>query len=511
MAKGKGAKAKNSATPSEQVVRQARPGDLPTIEPTSSELAAQGFLKPFSEFTHNAAAGGLILLFCAIVALLWANSPWGEGYEHLVHEHFGLFFGNPKDAGGPLWNFDYPLHYWINDGLMAIFFFVVGLEIKREVLVGELSGFRKALLPIGAAFGGMIAPAAVFSFINWNNAEAMRGWAIPTATDIAFAVGVMALLGKRVPEGLKVFLVALAIADDLGAVLVIAIFYTEQIFWGYLWVGLFVFLLLAMSNYFGFRSALLYGVLTTCLWYCFLKSGIHATLAGVVAAMTVPTRVGLDPRHLPGQARALVERLEQQFAEKGIMGAGMVHTGQFKTLRELRDKTRDAKSPLQRFEHALHPWVTFGIVPIFALFNAGVILNREAIHAISSFDPRAIAPGVTLGLILGKQVGVFTASWLLVKTGVATLPSGVGWRELYGAAWLTGMGFTMSLFISGLAYKDVALHNEAKMGILLGSLIAGVIGFLFLYLYACPEPEEWEKQAAAKAAAEAAKAAEAAA
>jgi NhaA family Na+:H+ antiporter len=468
----------------------------PAIDPTSKEIAAEGFLKPFTEFTHNAAAGGLVLMVATLVALFWANSRWGLGYEHLVHEKFGLIFGERL--------FVHDLHYWINDGLMAIFFFVVGLEIKREFLVGELSQIKKAMLPIGAAVGGMVAPAAVFAALNMGDSVALRGAAIPMATDIAFAVGIMALLGKRVPEGLKVFLVALAIVDDLGAVVVIAIFYTAQIYWIYLAFAAGVTGLLVLANRFGIRSALVYGLLSAILWYCFLMSGIHATLAGVVAAMTVPTRVRLDPRRLPVVLRGLGEKLKLQTDKHGVMSEGMLNSGQFKTLAEMRNAVVQAKSPLQRFEHALHPWVTFAIIPVFALFNAGVVVNSEALQALIHFDPRAIEPGIALGLIAGKQLGVFVASFIMVKAGLAALPRGVGWFEIYGAAWLTGIGFTMSLFISGLAYGGlppamaIQLQTEAKMGIMAGSLVSGVVGFLILFLWASNDPEEWEKKSAAK-------------
>jgi NhaA family Na+:H+ antiporter len=452
---------------------------VPLLKPSQAERRAEELLRPFQDFLHKETSGGVLLFLCTIMALVWANSAWGSGYDHLVHEHLSVGFGS--------WSFDHELHYWINDGLMAIFFFVVGLEIKREFLVGELSTFRKALLPIGAAVGGMVAPAIVYAAFNRHDPIGLRGWAMPMATDIAFAVGVIALLGRRVPDGLKVFLVALAIVDDLGAVAVIAVFYTEQIHWWYLGIGAVITAGLVVGGRSGVRDPFFYGLLGGLLWYCFLKSGIHATLAGVVAAMTVPTRARLDPRLLPQEVRGLAKKLEDQTREQGVLGQGLLYTGQYKTLKKLKTAVTEAKSPLQRFEQSLHGWVAFLVMPIFALFNAGVHLSQSAMAALISVDPRGVAVGAAAGLVIGKQVGVFAASWLMVKLGLASLPTGVTWRHMYGAAWLTGIGFTMSLFISGLAFqrvldRDLAtiLVSEAKMGIMFGSLICGFVGFAIL-------------------------------
>jgi Na+:H+ antiporter, NhaA family len=434
------------------------------LAPSAAEEVAQRLMRPFQLFARQAVAGGVVLFVATLLALAWANSPWASAYEHLLHEPFSIALGD--------FRLSHDLHHWINDGLMAVFFFVVGLEIKRELLVGELAELRKALLPIGAAIGGMAVPALVYLAFN-AGLPTSRGWGIPMATDIAFALGVLALLGRGLPDALKVFLVALAIVDDLGAVLVIAFFYTSSVDWsGLALAGLFL-AGLVLANRAGARHALVYLGLGLGLWYGFLVSGVHATLAGVIAALTIPARVRLAPGRLAAVVRRAADRLDALEAEGGI--ARMDARG-FALISLLRRAAQEAKTPLQRFEHMMHPWVAFAILPVFAFFNAGIALDRDALG--SALEPLPL--GIAVGLALGKQLGVFGATWLLVRSGAAALPRGVSWGHVYGVAWLTGIGFTMSLFVGGLAFPDPVLQGQAKLGILIGSIVSGLGGAAIL-------------------------------
>lgn len=434
------------------------------IAPTAAEEMAQRLMRPFQVFARQAVSGGIVLFVFTLLALAWANSPWASHYEHLLHEPFSIALGD--------FRISYDLHHWINDGLMAVFFFVVGLEIKRELLVGELAEPRKALLPIGAAIGGMLVPAAAYLALNAGTPTA-KGWGIPMATDIAFALGVLALLGKGIPDALKVFLVALAIVDDLGAVLVIAFFYTSSVKVSGLVLAAAFLAGLVLANRAGLRSPLVYFALGAGLWYGFLVSGVHATLAGVIAALTVPARVRLAPGRLAAVVRRAADRLDALETEKGL--AQMDARG-FAVFATLRKAAQEAKTPLQRFEHMMHPWVAFVILPVFAFFNAGIALDASALASV--FEPLPL--GIAAGLVLGKQAGVFGATWLLVRTGAASLPQGVTWGHVYGVAWLTGIGFTMSLFVGGLAFPEPAVQDQAKLGVLAGSLVSGAVGAAIL-------------------------------
>jgi NhaA family Na+:H+ antiporter len=354
---------------------------------------------------------------------------------------------------------------------MVIFFFVVGLEIKREIQVGELSSFRQAALPVAAALGGMLLPAALYLLVNAGT-EGARGWAVPMATDIAFALGVMALAGSRVPLSLKVFLTALAIVDDIGAVLVIALFYTAEIVWLNLALaGLFLGLLI-VANIVGARSPILYALLGIGLWAAFLGSGLHATLAGILVALTIPARGKIHSREFLSRARKLLH----DFEHTGETDKGLLTSHQQEALQSLEDAAQEIETPLQRLEHALHPWVTFGIIPLFALANAGVSLGGDL---LSIFLER-VSLGVILGLLVGKQVGVSLAAWLAVKLKLADLPEDVSWKQIYAVGWLAGIGFTMSLFVSALAFGEARNLEAAKVGILGASLIAGIVGFFLL-------------------------------
>jgi NhaA family Na+:H+ antiporter len=362
------------------------------------------------------------------------------------------------------------VHAWVNDALMSIFFFLVGLEIKREFLVGELASRRTATLPIAAALGGMVVPAILYASVNAGGPSG-SGWGIPMATDIAFALGILALLGGRVPIGLKVFLAALAIVDDLGAVLVIALFYTPHFAWTPLaWAGG-ILAVLVVLNRMGARRTTTYAVLGILLWLAVLASGVHATVAGVLLALAVPARTRIDEDEFMRRAAASLDDFRAASTEDTSL---LTNRGQQEAVHALVSAVDEAQAPLQRMEHALQGVVAFIILPLFALANAGVPL------AGSGALRNSIALGIVLGLVVGKPLGITLASWLAVRSGLADLPAGVGWRALHGAAWLGGIGFTMSLFIAGLAFADAAHLDTAKLGILAASLVAGSIGWLLL-------------------------------
>lgn len=420
---------------------------------------AASLLRPFVIFFQRQAASGIVLLAAAVAALAWANSPFSESYFNLWATIVAVSIGE--------FNISKPLLLWVNDGLMAVFFFVVGLEIKREVLTGELADARKAALSVSAALGGMLFPAGIYTLFNLGGPGA-RGWGVPMATDIAFALGVLALLGQRVPLALKVFLTAIAIADDLGAVLVIALFYTEKLALIVLLLGLVFLLLQVLLNRLGVRHPLPYAIVGMGLWVAFLKSGVHATIAGVLAAFTIPATRLIDATQFQRRAEVLLA----EFAEDLRPGRTEPTADQRDALHSLAVASEALESPLQRLEHMLHPWVAFFVMPVFALANAGIALGAEGGIAFTS----PVTIGTIVGLIVGKQVGVFLFSWLAVRLGIAALPNGVTWRQIWGVSLLCGIGFTMSLFIAGLAFPDPAMLDSAKIGILGGSLLAGLAG-----------------------------------
>jgi NhaA family Na+:H+ antiporter len=414
----------------------------------------------FQDFAERGVLSGFLLIAATAVALVWANSPWAESYFHLweVELSAGL-------TATPVSN---TVHFWINDGLMAVFFLLVGLEIKRELLIGELSSPRQAALPLAAAIGGMLLPAALYAMANLGGAGA-RGWGIPMATDIAFALGVLTLLGPRVPTGLKVFLTALAIVDDMGAVVVIALFYTASIAWGAVFTaGLAMVALLAL-NQFGVRHLLPYLLAGLALWGALLSSGIHATIAGVLLALAIPSRTRMNALEFSIEARVLLDEFDR--SETGDLLV-LTSKGQQEALYALDVASSGVQAPLLRLEHVLHGPVSFLIMPLFALANAGVSL--EGLTGVMA-DP--VTVGVVLGLLVGKPAGVMLFSWLAVRLRMAQLPAEVSWRALHGSAWLAGIGFTMSLFVGGLAFGEGPLLNAAKIGILVGSLLAGAVGW----------------------------------
>jgi NhaA family Na+:H+ antiporter len=395
-------------------------------------------LQPFQEFVRLEAASGVLLMAAAILALAWANSPWAERYVALWQTELAVELGGRGLAK--------PLLLWVNDGLMAVFFLVVGLEIKRELLVGELADARRAALPVAAAVGGMVVPAALYLAINLGT-PAARGWGVPVATDIAFALGVLALLGRRAPVSLKVFLTALAIVDDVGAVLVIALFYTAELSWPDLGLGALVLAGLFAANRLGVRRVAVYGLLGVVLWVAFLRSGVHATVAGVLLAMAIPARAATAGRDAGEEAPRASGRRE------------------------------DGDSPMHAMEHALHPWVTYAILPLFALANAGVAMGGNG-GAPSPLHP--VGVGILAGLVVGKPLGIALGAWLAVRGRVGALPESLRWRHLVGAACLGGIGFTMSIFVAGLAFADMLLLDTAKMAIFAASIGSGLIGWAVL-------------------------------
>jgi NhaA family Na+:H+ antiporter len=419
-------------------------------------------LAPFREFSEQQAAGGVLLMAAAIVALIWANSPFADSYVALWETTITIGVGEVGLSKALL--------LWINDGLMAIFFLVIGLEIKREVLVGELASRRRATLPIAAAFGGAIVPAALFLLIVGADPIAQRGWGVPMATDIAFALGVIALLGSRVPVELKIILTALAIVDDLLAVLVIALFYSGDLSMEALLAAGVILAFLLAANRLGVRRPIVYALLGIALWVAVLQSGFHATIAGVLLAMTIPARTRIDPSEFLVRARALLD----DFAGRGDdPDPDEEHHA---ALWDLEELTEQAQAPMLRIEHALHPWVAFFIVPLFALANAGVPIGGD----VGGLVREPVVLGVFVGLIIGKQIGITFGAWLVVRLGLASLPESVTWRHIYGMAWLGGIGFTMSLFIADLAFGTSDSLPLAKIGILAASVVAGSVGYIIL-------------------------------
>lgn len=393
-------------------------------QPEAIKRGAQAF------FQHPA-AGGVLLMAAAVLALALDNSPLAWLYDGLLKTPVVIQVGALE--------LNKPLLLWINDGLMAIFFFLVGLEIKREIIEGRLSNLRQAGLPVVAAIGGIVVPAAIYIAINSGDASALNGWAIPAATDIAFALGVLALLGPRVPVALKVFLLALAIIDDLGAIIIIALFYTSQLSPEVLLIAALGVSALAFLNFRGVTRVAPYLVIGLIVWVCVLKSGVHATLAGVVIALFIP----------------------------------------------MRAKNEDGKSPLNKIEHGLAPWVAFGIMPVFAFANAGVSLQ-----GITFADLFAGVPlGIAAGLFIGKQLGIMAFVWAGVKLGLARLPDGVTWLQIYGASLLAGIGFTMSLFIGTLAFSDPDQAAAVRIGVLTGSLLSAIAGAIVLRMALPAEAE----------------------
>ena len=422
------------------------------------------FRKPFTDLIRNQSNAGVVLFLVAVVAMIWANSPWKESYHHLWEHTVAIRFDT--------WVLERNLHHWINDGLMAMFFFLVGLELKREIVGGELANPKDAILPVAAGLGGMVVPALIFLGLN-PSGPTQDGWGIPMATDIAFAVGLLALLGNKAPLALKVFITTLAIADDLGAVLVIALFYTSDISLWNVGIGAAFLLLLVFGNLLGVRSPWYYAVIGIGgMWTAFLLSGIHATVAGVLAALAIPAVTKLDER-------TYITKITKYITEFALLKPNNQPTltaDQLDTIEKIDRASENAETPLQRLEHRLQPIVMYIVLPLFALANAGVELPTDLGGALSG----SVTIGVGLGLLLGKPLGILGVSWLFVKLGWARLGPSVTWRHMIGAALLAGIGFTMSLFINELAFTDQDLRQEAKLGILIASIVAGALGYWVL-------------------------------
>lgn len=415
------------------------------------------------------AAGGITLLVVTIIAIVWANSPFGHSYHR-------IFEGT--DLAITLGTFGWTAHtvHWINDLLMAVFFFYVGLEIKREVLVGELRSPRKAAVPLFAALGGMVVPAGIYMAFNLGS-DGSHGWGIPMATDIAFALGILALLGSKVPNGLKVFLTTLAVADDLGALIVIALFYTESPNLGNLGLAFLALGVMFLMNRLGVRRPLAYLIAGGFVWWFIHHSGVHATIAGVLTALSIPVKTLVDAPKFS----AYVAQAATDFEKAGLHDEGVIlSSDQQAIVQGVEDACDNVQSPLQSLEHTLNPWVAFLIVPVFALANAGVTLGEGVQSAALSRE----SIGIALGLVLGKPIGIMLASFIAVKAGFGALPANTTWGMVHGAAWLGGIGFTMSLFIANLAFIGDANAAEqltsAKIGVLCGSSVAAVVGLLVL-------------------------------
>lgn len=458
----------------------ARPDSALTAKPYSNpddkrfnaplERAFESATLPFRELVRSQTTGGILLIGCAAAAMAIANSPLAEFYADTLHAPLGLRFGDMA--------FEKPLHFWINDGLMTVFFFLVGLEIKREMIAGELASIRKASLPIAAALGGMIMPALIYLCFTGGTAAA-RGWGVPMATDIAFAAGVLVLLGNRIPATVVTSLVALAIVDDLGAVLVITLFYTDALQLGALAAAAGWVLALVALNFFGVRRSLPYFIVGLALWTALLTSGIHATLAGVLTAFSIPARPKFDSAKLSDHLRDLLDDFDELDKESYTI----LHSSEQSDIaQEIEDAVVKTASPLRRIEHGLHAPVGLFIVPVFALANAGIPLDAASLGAaVSNPASRATMFGIAAGLVAGKFLGIVGASWLAVKAGAA-LPEGASWKHLVGVGLLGGIGFTMSIFIAELAFAgDEGGLNAAKLGIVAASLVAGIAGSLWLY------------------------------
>lgn len=417
---------------------------------------------------HNEVSAGMLLLIAAVAALALANSPLKDEFAQMWETHFIIGLAD--------FHYDKSIHHWINDGLMAVFFFVVGLEIKRALVLGELASPRRAALPIAAALGGMVVPAAIYLTLN-PSGEAARGWGVPMATDIAFSLGVLALLGSRAPLSLKVFLTAFAVVDDIGAIMVIAIFFTEAISWMSLAVGVGMLLFIVALNSIGVRNTLVYALLSVVIWVSFFESGIHATVSGVLIAMTIPMTVRMNTADFVARGRRLLGIFERDAREALRRGDfALTTTQQREALQELEDTSKEVESPLQRLEHLLHPWVAFVIMPVFAFSNAGVTLDGDIGAAFSS--PLTI--GIILGLLIGKPLGIVLFAWIAVKVGLAALPHYVSWVQVTGVGLLGGIGFTMAIFISGLAFNDAELVTQSKLAIFVASIMTGILGYVFL-------------------------------
>jgi len=429
------------------------------------EKAFKKVSTPFEEFLHAQTTTGLILIVMTIIALVLANTSLYETYAHFFHMNIDFNVGS--------WALSHSLHHWINDGLMAIFFFLIGLEIKREITAGELSNLKVAILPILAAIGGMVFPALIYTSLNYGTVGS-AGWGIPMATDIAFAISALVLLGKRVPTALVTFLVALAIVDDLGAVIVIALFYTDTINMMALGLAGLMFAVMLVFNRFGIHMILPYFVVGLLMWFFMLESGVHATIAGVLAALAIPSTPKRVPSTLTKKAKDLLDEYEKYPVNENYQ----IHEEQKRILSEIKHKIYEVETPAARLEHNLHLPVALIIIPIFALANAGIKIDFSSIGT-TIVEP--VSLGIILGLIFGKVIGIFGVSYVAVKLKIAQLPKDSSMSQVFGVAFLGGIGFTMSIFVADLAFvNNPELILQAKIGILSASLFSALFGYLWL-------------------------------
>lgn len=430
-------------------------------------------ISPFERFLRQTTAGGIVLMGMTLLTLIVASSPWGDAYRHL--------WETPVLVGIGIHTIEMSLHAWVNECLMALFFLLVGLELKREIMLGELASLRNASLPVAGAIGGMLAPAIIYLLFN-PTGPAHAGWGIPMATDIAFAVGILVLLAWRIPRGVIIFLMALAIADDLGAVLIIALFYTQAINMTFLAIAVALLAMLMICNRGGIRHPLPYTLLGIFLWLALLKSGIHATLSGMLLAFSIPAL----PIYTPHQFSKRLDDMRDAFHAANVhpdeSNAPLSIIRMYSIAENLEKASSAVQSPQHRLEHRLTPWVNFGVIPLFAMANAGLDIWALPFREVIM---QPVTIGVVLGLVLGKFFGITSFAWLAVKLGFAKLPGGVQWRHILGAAWLGGIGFTMSLFIGQMAFVGKPLlFEQARLGIILASTISALTGLIWLYFSA---------------------------
>jgi NhaA family Na+:H+ antiporter len=420
----------------------------------------------FQQFSRIQASGGILLMITTVIAILLANSPWAHGFFQLWETNVAILVGD--------FSLSEHLLGWINDGLMALFFFVVGLEIKRELIAGELSSLKQAALPVMAAIGGMLVPAGIYFILNAGT-DRVSGWAIPMATDIAFTLGLLTILGRRIPLSLRIFFTALAIADDIGAVLVIAIFYSENIVWSSLIAGGIILLILILFNRSGIRDPIPYALLGVGLWFTFLEAGIHPTIAAVLLAMTIPARSEVTKQAFQAQCVSVLGGFNPSDTD---IEADVLSSRQQAAAETLETIAERIQNPAQRLERVLSPWAAYLVLPLFALANAGIIFGGNLADVLTT--PTSL--GISLGLLIGKPLGISLFSWLAVKTRLAELPSRVNWKQLISATPLAGIGFTMSIFIASTAFDEVAILSNAKLSIITGSLLSAIIGLGMLSL-----------------------------
>ena len=421
-------------------------------------------LAPYQQFINIEALSGIVLFICSAIALILANSSLSENFEHLWHTEIGFSIGT--------FEVHHSLHHWINDGLMAVFFFVIGLEIKRELLTGELSSKEKVMLPVLAAAGGAVIPALIFVAFNYGS-DGVHGWGIPMATDIAFVLGIIALLGKRVPASIKIFVLAFAIIDDLIAILVIAIFYTAEINWVSLFFGVGLLASAFVLKKLGFYNTVVLLILGIISWFAFSASGIHPTIAGVIIAMTVPSLRKTSKDEYPDKVSSLLTAYNETGSETKLE-----KKQQQVIINEIEEVSASTESPLYKLEHILHPISSFVIMPVFALANAGIAVDATMFSSLT----HPVSFGIIAALFIGKPVGICLSIWVGIKLKIATLPTGANWKHILAMASLGGMGFTLSLFISVLAFKDAQLLSYAKIGVLAGSLISIIAGITLFML-----------------------------